>query len=327
MSEPTVTLERTDSAIKMAEEVMDGNKVTSTSSDTSDSPSSVITKAMEIIQPGSSKKATALKAAEGDEAKEKKSKHKSHRKKNKKDKEKEKEKDQSMFAILLVFDLEIDKTLVSNEEPGIAMQITVKHLEQRYDEQGYQHIQEPGSEPPEKSKEDKWANFILCEMRHFDYEQKYTHRTLEVKSKHLKTVLGKVIGEYPGISFKTVGINLSFPLRCFYHYLDALKAELEAMKAARPEKVSKKEKGKKYEKKDKKKSDGDSGESSKVGAANGDSKEEVKDEKREEEKKQKDAKEAIEHLEFLVTFIENEFQDTIKDYNNLVPHGLITFDM
>lgn len=230
------------------------------------------------------------------------------------------------------------------------MQVSVKHLEERYDEQGYTHIQEPGAEPPEKSKEDQWADFVLCELRHFNYENKYTHRTLEVKSRHLKEVLKSVIGEYPGISFRTHKIKLEFPLHCLYHYLDELTAELEVLKKAKeakavkePKKDKKKKKGEKKDKKDKKKDKKDEEDEEKEEKTEEEAnEEEVKDGKKEksdekeksddkkevdEEKKQKDEEEAIEHLEFLVKFLDNEFQETIKDCKNLLPHGLITYEL
>lgn len=224
------------------------------------------------------------------------------------------------------------------------MKVTVKHLEERYDEQGYTHIHEPGVEPPEKTKEDKWADYVLCELRHFNYENKFTHRTLEVKSKHLKEVLKNIIGEYPGISFRTHKIKLEFPLRCLYHYLDELAAELEVLKKAKSsKKESKKDKGKKEKKHDKKKDkkkkdEEDSAKEEKSEEADGESKEEAKDEKKkkkegpedkeiDEKKKQKDEEETIEHLEFLTKFLDDEFQETIRDIKNLLPHGLITYEL
>lgn len=334
---PAPVLERTNTAVKLAEQTIEGPKKTPTIAVTNGEVTSVIAKAMEFAQPGSSKK--PVKPEE-----ETKTKPRKPKKKGKKEKGEKAESNSPppVSKRKLLTQAESDS---SGEKP---MQVSVKHLEERYDEQGYTHIQEPGAAPPEKSKEDQWADFVLCELRHFNYENKYTHRTLEVKSRHLKEVLKSVIGEYPGISFRTHKIKLEFPLHCLYHYLDELTAELEVLKkakeakAAKEPKKDKKKKGEKKDKKDKKKKDKkkDEEESEKEEKTEEEAnEEEVKDEKKDgkeksddkkevdEEKKQKGEEEAIEHLEFLVKFLDNEFQETIKDCKNLLPHGLITYEL
>ncbi|KAH8145615.1 uncharacterized protein LAJ45_10416 [Morchella importuna] len=243
-----------------------------------------IVSAMEITQPGSSAKLLAAK--DGDTKKSKRSK-----KKAKKDKKKEGEAEEQKDGE------------TETEQPKPKMEVTVKHLEKRFDDQGHRYLTEPGSEPPKKATEDKWANYILCEITHFNWEQKVCQRSLEVKSKHLKAVLRKVIGDqYPGVSFRTVAIKLSFPLNSLYHYLEELKAELEVMKKASAADTEKKEE------------------------TNGGANEKPKNPE-EEKLSKEDAEEAIAHLEYLVNYLEIEFDEVIKDVANLLPQGLISYEI
>lgn len=41
---------------------------------------------------------------------------------------------------------------------------------------------------------------------------------------------------------------------------------------------------------------------------------------------QDDAKATIDHLAFFIQFVRTEFQDTITDCNNLIPHGLMNYE-
>ncbi|KAI5838547.1 hypothetical protein DFP73DRAFT_580620 [Morchella snyderi] len=247
-----------------------------------------IVSAMEITQPGSSAK---LLAAKDGDAKDKKSKR--SKKKAKKDKKQEGEAEEETEV----------------EQPKPKMEVAVKHLEKRFDEQGHRYLTEPGSEPPKKATEDQWANYILCEIRHFSWEQKVCQRSLEVKSKHLKAVLRKVIGEYPGVSFRTAAIKLTFPLNSLYHYLEELKAELEVMKKANaPDAEKEKEKEKEKEE------------------TNGDANEKTKNPE-EEKLSKEDTEEAIVHLDYLVKYLEIEFDEVIKDVANLLPQGLISYEI
>lgn len=186
------------------------------------------------------------------------------------------------------------------------MEVTVKHLEKRFDEQGHRYLTEPGSEPPKKATEDKWANYILCEIRHFNWEQKVYQRSLQVKSNHLKAVLRKVIGEYPGVSFRTPAIKLTFPLNSLYHYLEELKAELEVMKKANAADAE--------------------ADAEKKEETNGDANEKPKNAEEEKPSKE-DAEEAITHLEYLINYLEIEFDEVIQDVANLIPQGLISYEM
>lgn len=180
------------------------------------------------------------------------------------------------------------------------MKVTVKHLEERIDDQYHRHIIEAGSKRPEKAKPDRWAGYILCEVSHFDFNQKFTHRTIEINSDQLKESLKKIIGDYPGISFETRKIKLSFPLRCLYHYLDELTTHLESLEDA-------KDSGRDRQK------DGSKGKMRATEAAN-------------EEKIQGDAEAAIKHLAFFIRFVKTEFQDTITDCKNLTRHGLMNYE-
>lgn len=195
------------------------------------------------------------------------------------------------------------------------MKVAVKHLEARIIEQGNIQIIEAGTKPQKKSKEDKWGNYVLCDMRHFDYSQKFTNRTLEIKSDQLKQLLKGIIGDYPGNSFKTPKIKLNFPLKCLYHHLDELTAELDVMKKAETSikevKVGDSPEGE-QKKGHKNKGDLGNGEEKTKGGAEID----ILD----------DPEEAIEHLEFFIQYVKNEFQETITDCNSLLPHGFITYE-
>lgn len=274
MPSPVVGIERTDSALKRAEEGFQRKTLNTTET----SPSGAILTAMEITQPGSSKKILAKAEKDGDGKKPKSSK----RKKSKKDKKKEGEEE-------------------AEEERPIKMEVAVKHLEKRYDENHHIYTTEAGSEPPKKEKEDKWGNYILCDIRSFDPKQRPYHRSLEIKSKHLKAILAKVIGDYPGVSFHTAAIKLSYPLNSLYHYLEELKEELEAIKSANASNIEEND-------------------------TNGKVKEKMGDQKEEKQSKE-DAEEAISHLEYLIDYVENEFDEVIKEVANLLPQGLISYDI
>lgn len=203
------------------------------------------------------------------------------------------------------------------------MKVAVKHLEVRIVEQGNIQIIEAGSKPPEKSKVDKWASYMLCDLRYFDYNQKFNKRTLEIKSDQLKQLLKNIIGDYPGNSFKTPKIILNFPLRCLYHYLDEMTAELDVMKKAETSikevKVGDSREGRKKKSHNNKRDVG-SGEEKTKGVTKDDA--EIK----EEENILDDPEAAIEHLEFFIQYVKNEFQETITDCNSLLPHGFITYE-
>lgn len=96
MSEPIPALERTNSAVKLAEETVEGPSRTASFAATESGPPSAIGKAMEYTQPGSSKKLVAAKPSTGEETvKEKSKQRKSHKKKGKKEKS---EKAESILA-------------------------------------------------------------------------------------------------------------------------------------------------------------------------------------------------------------------------------------
>ncbi|KAI5783678.1 P-loop containing nucleoside triphosphate hydrolase protein [Geopyxis carbonaria] len=109
------------------------------------------------------------------------------------------------------------------------MKIEVKHLESRNDDNGYVKITEPSSGPPKKDKVDRWREWVLCEVRHYDDKGVYTHSRLDIKSPILKEILKRVIGNYPGISFSTDKINLMLPAQCLFLYLNEIKAECKSL--------------------------------------------------------------------------------------------------
>ncbi|RPA95716.1 P-loop containing nucleoside triphosphate hydrolase protein [Choiromyces venosus 120613-1] len=80
---------------------------------------------------------------------------------------------------------------------------------------------------------DRGADHVLCETRHFNAQGDFTHRSLNINSPHLKDALHGIIGDYPGISFRTENVHLRAPYRCLFHYLDELRRELEEQKIRR----------------------------------------------------------------------------------------------
>ncbi|KAJ7757187.1 hypothetical protein DFH07DRAFT_958772 [Mycena maculata] len=76
-----------------------------------------------------------------------------------------------------------------------------------------------------------WERHIFVVIRHFDerYKENVEKTTVEVYSEHLRKILAKVINHYPGISFHTKHISLTFPVECLYHYRQELRAEAQTM--------------------------------------------------------------------------------------------------
>jgi len=149
---------------------------------------------------------------------------------------------------------------------------------------------------------DRTTDHILCETRHFNAQGDFTHRTLNINSAHLKVALRRIIGEYPGVAFRTENVRLQAPYRCLFHYLEELRGELEGRRGRR-------------------KVGGEMGVAAgKVGGMSDG------EEERKGEKAQELESESIEHLAFLVEFIEEEFKDVIFETRNYLPEGLISYE-
>jgi hypothetical protein len=160
----------------------------------------------------------------------------------------------------------VDAKEEPEEDPNAPMLVTVKHLDSRYDARGYIKITDSG--PPEKSKVDQYAKYVLCLTRLFDRKGRYTGSQLEIKSPHMKQILRHAIGDYPGVSFYTKDIKLGVQPKAFFHYLSEIKGEVDTLEG-----------------------------------------------------------EAREHGDFLVQYIEDQFEDIIKEYTNLLGQGLMTYEL
>ncbi|KAJ7635038.1 P-loop containing nucleoside triphosphate hydrolase protein, partial [Roridomyces roridus] len=98
---------------------------------------------------------------------------------------------------------------------------------QRWDKNGDEYYIRQKKAAARVRGSDWWEKHILVVIRHFEqYDKERVERTtVEVYSKHLRKILGEVIGYYPGISFHTEHISLTLPVECLYHYLEELRAE------------------------------------------------------------------------------------------------------
>ncbi|KAJ7114175.1 P-loop containing nucleoside triphosphate hydrolase protein [Mycena crocata] len=107
------------------------------------------------------------------------------------------------------------------------------HLDKRWDKNGDEYYIRQMKAAPRTPGGDWWEKHVLAVIRHFDEDEPEKERvektTVEVYSQHLRGILAKVIGDYPGISFHTEHITLHLPVECLYHYLSELRAEAETL--------------------------------------------------------------------------------------------------
>ncbi|KAJ7269329.1 hypothetical protein B0H12DRAFT_33079 [Mycena haematopus] len=107
------------------------------------------------------------------------------------------------------------------------------HLEKRWDKNGDEYYIRQQKAAPRTLGKDWWEKHILAVIRHFDPDhpekEKIEKATLEVYSEHLRKILAQVIGDYPGVSFRTKHVSLRLPAHCLYHYLSELHAEAETL--------------------------------------------------------------------------------------------------
>ncbi|KAJ7465589.1 AAA family ATPase [Mycena latifolia] len=105
------------------------------------------------------------------------------------------------------------------------------HLDKRWDKNGDEYYTRQKKAAPRTPGNDWWEKHVLAVIRHFDRRaaDSVVKTSVEVYSTHLRRILAKVIGEYPGISFQTKHITLDLPVECLYHYLPELKVEAETL--------------------------------------------------------------------------------------------------
>jgi len=153
---------------------------------------------------------------------------------------------------------------------------------------------------------DYGTDHVLCEIRHFNAQGDFTHRSLNINSAHLKDALRRIVGEYPGVTFRTENVRLRAPYRCLFHYLEELRGELEGWRGRR--KVEGEGRGTNGE--------GEGGFGGEDGGW----------ERRGLERNSQELEnESIEHLKFLVEFIEEEFKEVTFEARNYLPEGLVSY--
>lgn len=104
----------------------------------------------------------------------------------------------------------------------------VKHLESRFDSQGYVNLYEAGSGPPNANQADKYRNFTFTCTQFFNREGFSYQRNIDIKSKLVRDALKEIIVDYPGISFSTNIVTLKFPLHVLWYYQKELNELAEA---------------------------------------------------------------------------------------------------
>ncbi|KAF7337591.1 AAA family ATPase [Mycena sanguinolenta] len=121
------------------------------------------------------------------------------------------------------------------------------HLEKRWDKNGDEYYIRQDKAASRIVGTNWWEKHILVVIRHFTrislsrekenvqqttteaYSESVQQTTVEVYSEHLRKILARVISDYPGISFRTKHISLTFPAHSLYHYLSELRAEAETL--------------------------------------------------------------------------------------------------
>ncbi|TPX13408.1 uncharacterized protein E0L32_006138 [Thyridium curvatum] len=116
------------------------------------------------------------------------------------------------------------------------MRAELKHLEKRWTKKGRGYICEPKEDEEIPEQRFNWyEKFALCVTRQYDDDNKYVVRTaLQVNSPALKEVLRDVIGSFPGDSFYTNDVSVTFPARCLYHYRAELAGLLARLQKEEP---------------------------------------------------------------------------------------------
>ncbi|TDZ16480.1 ATPase family AAA domain-containing protein 3B [Colletotrichum orbiculare MAFF 240422] len=112
------------------------------------------------------------------------------------------------------------------------MQPELKHLEKRWTKKGRGYIAEPKEDDDVPEEKTNWyEKYALCITREYDSSNLHVIRTsLQVNSPALKSILKDVIGgSYPGQSFLTNDITVSFPPRSLYHYRRELAAAADGL--------------------------------------------------------------------------------------------------
>ncbi|KAF8522068.1 P-loop containing nucleoside triphosphate hydrolase protein [Trichophaea hybrida] len=111
----------------------------------------------------------------------------------------------------------------AGESVSEEMRVEVKNLEERI-EMGSKFIREPPRRAARKPvSTEQWSAYVLAVTRHFNDDNKFSHRTLEINSPLIKSALKELIGDYPGQSYNTDKISVLLPAWSLFHYLPELK--------------------------------------------------------------------------------------------------------
>ncbi|KAI5238785.1 P-loop containing nucleoside triphosphate hydrolase protein [Aureobasidium subglaciale] len=121
------------------------------------------------------------------------------------------------------------KKQVNATEP---MKAELKHLDRKYSEKHQWYYAETVEDKAVPDQVDWWTKYALCVTRHMSEDGKKVQKVVvQINSQHLKDLLKKAVGSYPGVSLDTKDIALTQPCRLLYHYLDEIKEHGEKFEA------------------------------------------------------------------------------------------------
>ncbi|KAI5205180.1 P-loop containing nucleoside triphosphate hydrolase protein [Aureobasidium subglaciale] len=121
------------------------------------------------------------------------------------------------------------KKKVDATEP---MKAELKHLDRKYSEKHQWYYAETVEDKAVPDQVDWWTKYALCVTRHMSEDGKKVQKVVvQINSQHLKDLLKKAVGSYPGVSLDTKDIALTQPCRLLYHYLNEIKEHGEKFEA------------------------------------------------------------------------------------------------
>jgi hypothetical protein len=117
----------------------------------------------------------------------------------------------------LAIDYWREAALVAEKPDGIGVKVEIKHLQDKFDKQGNNVIEEQKFKSQKKELE-WWEAYVLCVVQKFGGDDRLVGESLRINSDPLKTLLKDIIHDYPGVSFNTPHVTLRYPLHCLYHH-------------------------------------------------------------------------------------------------------------
>ncbi|KAJ7204234.1 P-loop containing nucleoside triphosphate hydrolase protein [Mycena rebaudengoi] len=125
------------------------------------------------------------------------------------DKEKEKEEREAKAR-----KKELDALNEQYKDIPLGSKAELVHLDKRWDKNGDEYYVKQNKVAARIRGGDWWEKHILAVIRHFEEDEpdKVEKTSVEIYSDHLRKTLARVIGSYPGISFRTEHISLDLPV-------------------------------------------------------------------------------------------------------------------